>query len=274
MKKLFVFLMSLCLFFSQLTLPEAKEKSSGEGESHYHTVDYEVSESKTKNVRFRSRNVLPKSYDARTENYITSVKNQSPFGGCWAFSAISAAETSALKNGLAADKSEIDLSELQLAYFFYHRVNDPLGNTEGDQNIIVGKNAGQPDGYLQNGGNNWYTAMSLSQWPGPVDESKAPYVNDKNNYPKFLDADLNYLNTEYAMKDAVFLPAQDTEGMKQAIITNGSVSASYASEGMGALDKYFYSGSDKADHAVTIVGYDDSISRELFGDQKPQKDGA
>lgn len=81
--------------------------------------------------------------------------------------------------------------------------------------------------------------MSLSQWPGPVDESKAPYVNDKNNYPKFLDADLNYLNTEYAMKDAVFLPAQDTEGMKQAIITNGSVSASYASEGMGALDKYF-----------------------------------
>ena len=253
MKKLFVFLMSLCLFFSQLTLPEAKEKSSGEGESHYHTVDYEVSESMTKNVRFRSRNVLPKSYDARTENYITSVKNQSPFGGCWAFSAISAAETSALKNGLAADKSEIDLSELQLAYFFYHRVNDPLGNTEGDQNIIVGKNAGQPDGYLQNGGNNWYTAMSLSQWPGPVDESKAPYVNDKNNYPKFLDADLNYLNTEYAMKDAVFLPAQDTEGMKQAIITNGSVSASYASEGMGALDKYFYSGSDKADHAVTIV---------------------
>ena len=89
------------MFLGQVTLSEAKEKEpSEERGNHYHTIDYKVSESKTKNAQFRSRDVLPESYDARAENYVTDVKDQNPFGSCWTFSAMSTAETSVLKNEL------------------------------------------------------------------------------------------------------------------------------------------------------------------------------
>ena len=37
--------------------------------------------------------IFPESYDSREQNLITSVKNQNPFGICWAFSLLSTAET-------------------------------------------------------------------------------------------------------------------------------------------------------------------------------------
>ena len=79
------------------------------------------------------------------------------------------------------------------------------------------------------------------------------------NYPKSLNAELNYLHTEYAMKDAVFLPERDIKGIKQAIIKNGSVSASYEATSDSYNKQYFYTGSDKSNHSITIVGYDDRI---------------
>lgn len=44
---------------------------------------------------------LPEAYDARAvKNWDTSVKNQLPYGSCWAFSAVSNAETSLIRQGL------------------------------------------------------------------------------------------------------------------------------------------------------------------------------
>lgn len=37
--------------------------------------------------------IFPESYDSREQNLITSVKNQNPFGICWAFSLLSTAKT-------------------------------------------------------------------------------------------------------------------------------------------------------------------------------------
>ena len=62
--------------------------------------------------------------------------------------------------------------------------------------------------------------------------------------------------------------------IKQAIIKNGSVSASYEATSDSYNKQYFYTGSDKSNHSITIVGYDDRISRELFGEKKPESDGA
>ena len=60
---------------------------------------------------------------------LPQVRNQYPYGSCWAFTTNAAQEISLLKAG----HGTMDLSELQLAYFTYHSVTDPLGGTQGDK---------------------------------------------------------------------------------------------------------------------------------------------
>ena len=45
----------------------------------------------------RSYGTLPKSYDSRKLGLITPVRNQNPWGTCWAFGALSAGEASLIK---------------------------------------------------------------------------------------------------------------------------------------------------------------------------------
>ena len=74
--------------------------------------------------------VLPEKYDSREYGRVTSVKNQGAFGTCWAFAAIGEAESSLLTQGLV--NQDIDLSEYQFAYFFYHYAVDSLENLKND----------------------------------------------------------------------------------------------------------------------------------------------
>lgn len=63
----------------------------------------------------------PAKYDSRDYNYISSVKNQNPWGTCWAFSSIAAAEANATKNSLSI--STRDFSERHLTYYANHTGN-------------------------------------------------------------------------------------------------------------------------------------------------------
>ncbi|MFA9379357.1 MAG: C1 family peptidase [Lachnotalea sp.] len=78
---------------------------------------------------------LPSSFSSKDS--LPVVRDQGGWGVCWSFAAIGAAEASIITKGLG-DKS-IDLSELQLAYFFYNSVTDPLGNTIGDNTQTIEK---------------------------------------------------------------------------------------------------------------------------------------
>ncbi|MDO4443774.1 MAG: C1 family peptidase, partial [Slackia sp.] len=67
---------------------------------------------------------LPSRFDLRDVDgvsYVTPVKNQNPWGSCWAFSTLSALESNLIMQGAAsadpAASSYIDLSERYLAYF-------------------------------------------------------------------------------------------------------------------------------------------------------------
>jgi len=53
---------------------------------------------------------LPSSFDLRTENNVTTVKNQNPYGTCWAFAAIASVES----RWKVLEDSEYDLSEKNL----------------------------------------------------------------------------------------------------------------------------------------------------------------
>ena len=93
-------------------------------------------------------------------------------------------------NGNGEFDSNTDLSELQLAYFTYNSVVDPLGGTEGDSAKYYNENA--TESYLNYGGNYEMASRRLAQWYGPVNESLVPYA-------KAADTISNGLNDSYAL---------------------------------------------------------------------------
>ena len=64
------------------------------------------------------------AFDLRAQGTVTPVKQQNPFGACWGFSAIAAAESSLLASGMARP-DDLDLSEKHLAYFAATYLDDP-----------------------------------------------------------------------------------------------------------------------------------------------------
>ena len=57
---------------------------------------------------------FPSKFDAREEGIVTSVKNQMPYGACWAFAMASVMETSLLRRG--AGIFDLDVYKRQVLY--------------------------------------------------------------------------------------------------------------------------------------------------------------
>ena len=200
---------------------------------------------------------LPSHYDARENGLVTSVKNQGKYNACWAFVMASVLETSLLSQGLGS----YDLSEEHLCYFFANRVNDPLGNTANDKNIHLGMNSsGQRD--YHEGGNDYIAAYFLSTWSGMATEEEFPM----NFSIQAIDPNAAYYTTAY-MKDAVFAK-YSVNGVKQLLMEYNSVGASICqSNRYYNADTAAYCDPDSSDgvtHAVTIVGWDDTYSKNNF----------
>lgn len=205
---------------------------------------------------------LPAKYDSREQGYITRMKNQGSYGTCWAFGAISAMEANIIKQGLYQGTRELDLSEMHLAYSFYNRKDDPLGNTAKDKNFALEKN------WLDLGGNSIETAIHLAQWSDPLTEEEAPY----SRIPTESD---EYDSPGYKLKNAIFLPDNDINAIKYHIMKYGAVTASYCSNyNEFAYDPPYYFSAGFPNHVISIVGWDDTVKKESFkGTSKPSKDG-
>lgn len=212
--------------------------------------------------------------------YITAIKDQNPYGTCWAHAAMASAEADLWKKGLA--DSTIDLSEWQLAYFFFHTVEDPLGGTAGDSVTVVTDSS--VEDYLDRGGNQQLATYRLATWQGVTQEADAPYSTVYNDRTKTLDDSLAYGKDVYHLENAYWVSMKDRDVVKQLIMQYGACAASYyhASAYYNSTSQWYRSEplaeykptGTTTNHAITIVGWDDNYSKDNFGTYKPSSDGA
>ena len=213
----------------------------------------------------------PSKYDSREKGLITSVKDQHPFGTCWAFGMAAIMESSLLSQG----KGTYDLSEEHLSYFFSNRQNDPLGNTANDKNVVSGN-------YHNIGGNDYLAAVFLSTWSGMTTEADVPFPTDSSHSQDLtteISAGKAYNAAAY-LKNASFssysVAADKFEGsknrMKELLLNDHAVSIMfYMSENYVNPDTAAYcypttTSSKMINHIVTVVGWDDDYSKENFLD--------
>lgn len=226
---------------------------------------------------------IEESYRTPAE-FLPPIRSQYPTGTCWAHSAMAMAEISMAKKG-QINAAEVDLSEMELAYFAYNSVVDPLNGTKGDSNRAV-YSATYPNCY-QIGGNLIFAEGELASWTGAGDEKAhgtaikdIPYARSKEKNDNILGT----IKDSYAYEDVAHLTASyhadivnDMAGVKRLIKEYGAVSTSYYSN-----DAYydphnysFYSPyKQQTNHAITIVGWDDNFSKTKFKMGTPEGDGA
>lgn len=225
--------------------------------------------------------MLPSSYSADIDtcrSQYPAVRNQNPYGTCWAFSSLGLAEFDLISDGTA--KKNIDLSELQLIYFTYNFATDPLGGTEGDSAEYDSANA--EDSYLNYGGNYEMAARRMSQWIGAVNELDVPYADAEKVEKSGLDTSYAYSRDVAHLENAYCISLKDnTDDVKTQIMDHGAVGVMYyhLDKGMAANQKgeytYYDTSASGGGHAVMIVGWDDNYSKNNFaGYAKPAHDGA
>lgn len=206
------------------------------------------------------------------------LRNQNPYGTCWAFSTMGLAEFDLINDGIF-DKN-IDLSELQLAYFTNNSVVDPLGGTQGDYTRYYDNIASE--NFLNHGGNYELAMRRLSQWSGAASESDVPYTDADAVLKNGLDDSYAYSRDVAHLENVYRINIKSQpDDVKQQIMEHGAVGVLYTHYYAGENhinNSYFDSASTVGTgggHAVMIVGWDDNYSKDNFsGSTKPQNNGA
>lgn len=189
------------------------------------------------------RSMLPRKYDLRKLDRTSPVRRQGNNGSCWAFAAYGSMESFLKPFG------DYDFSEKHMR------------NTHGF------------DWGNDDGGNRDIATAYLARGDGPINEEDDPYEEQNFNSPQGLERSLDIEKVLY-IRD--MNSAYDNKEIKRAIMEYGGVytvinsSKYYEST---KYNSYYNPGSGRADHAVTIVGWDDDFSRNAFTKKAPG-DGA
>lgn len=225
---------------------------------------------------------IPSKYDLR-EHINVEVKDQKDTGECWAFTANTSIETY-----LALNNKTYNFSERHIDY-------------DTADNYIDGKNENALKRCVGDGGYTSTAFTYYSRGSGPILEEDMPFINDetpiklyelpKNDIIQKVD-DMVYFpnvfkrwdeNSKLIYTDANGVEYSDSEikeirnEIKKHIMQYGAVSTSISAP-ISNYNSYYHSSNvtDEntwANHAVTIIGWDDNFSKDKF-DQKPSIDGA
>ena len=178
--------------------------------------------------------ILPSHYDLREKGRAPQVKNQGNKGTCWAASSLAA-----LESMLLPEENDIFSTD-----------NMSLGNSFG---------LGQNDG-----GEYTMSLAYLTAWQGPVLEKDDPYDGELTK---------NLAPVKH-VQEAQIIESKDLEKIKEAVFKYGAVETSIYStlQNVNSRSEYFnqetnsycYVGSEKPNHDVAIIGWDDSYAKENF----------
>ncbi len=245
------------------------EPVSGEGEN-YGRTPLTVPARSGSRAKTRSAAALPAVY---TSAYSTPVRSQGNYGSCWAHAAVACVEANMVKKGLTvdgavADAQTLNLSESHLAWFTYSAAYDALGMLTGDTCSV--------SDYRNRGGNGQVATMALMRWAGPASES-IPALAYDNMPAGGIDAQYAYAADVGHVQDVLWIPTQDRDAVKQAIMDYGVGTLSYYSadayEDPTTGATYCYTTGTGTNHDVTVIGWDDNYPKENFTTQPPG-DGA
>jgi len=192
---------------------------------------------------------LPGFYDLRLEGKVTPVRDQGNAGTCWSFASYGSLE-SFLLPGEMRDFSENNMKNLLTRAY--------------------------PEGfdYVQDdGGNEKMATAYLARRTGPVNEEDDPYNTESDVSPTDLPP-------EKHVQNVLFLPAltgpEDAAVLKQAVMEYGAVFTAMCwntSAYNSMTSSYYYNGTQALNHAVNVVGWNDTYDRYLFK-ATPPEDGA
>ena len=193
---------------------------------------------------------LPKKYDLRSIDRISVIRNQGSTSTCWACASLEALESSLLPYN---------------PYLF--SVDSMITDNSFGLDETVG-------------GHYKMALAYLLAWQGPIDE-KAKDEADTNLLTGLTEA---AKTPSVHVQEAHFYDSEDLDSIKWAVYQYGGVSASiYASVSSSNLNasasynrktnSYCYTGNNKPNHDVVIIGWDDKYSADNFGVELPG-DGA
>jgi hypothetical protein len=166
------------------------------------------------------------------------VKDQGNAGNCWAFATYASLESYLMPI------EHWDFSENNL------------------KNLL---SPAYPEGFdLNEGGNMFMSTAYLTRWSGPISGSNDPYRDSSTYSPSELGLPL-----QKHVQNVLFLPGRhgslDNTEIKSAVQNYGSYSST--------KHNYYYKGTSSPNHAVAIVGWDDSFDKTNFS-QVPPGNGA
>lgn len=179
--------------------------------------------------------VIPTRFDMREKGRVSRVRNQGSYGTCWAFAA-----TSALESSLYPEEENlfsVDHMSMSNSY-----------------------NVNQYDG-----GEYTIGMAYLAAWQGPVYEKDDPYGDGKTN---------GRLTAVKHVQEMQIIDGKNYEGIKEAVFQYGGVQSSLystirSSQGSSEFynkdtSAYCYIGTEKPNHDVVIIGWDDNYPASNF----------
>jgi C1A family cysteine protease len=182
-----------------------------------------------------SATIIPSRYDLREKGRVSKIRNQGTYGTCWAFAAASALESTLLPE-------------------------EPVLFAVDHMTLCNSFNVNQYDG-----GEYTMGMAYLAAWQGPVYEADDPYgdgVSDES------------LTAVRHVQEMRIIDGKDYEAIKTAVFKYGGVQTSLYSNLKSSQSEseyfnretnaYCYIGTEKPNHDVVIIGWDDNYSKDNF----------